>query len=66
MVAETISVICSEHSYRQCAPDLALMLKSVKVDSVNSISAPDLALMLKSVKVDSVNSISQLWIMLDG
>ena len=26
MVAETISVICSEHSYQQSAPDLALML----------------------------------------
>ena len=26
MVAETISVICSEHSYRQGAPDLALIL----------------------------------------
>ena len=26
MVAETISVICSEHSYQHSAPDLALML----------------------------------------
>ena len=26
MVTETISVICSEHSYRHGTPDLALML----------------------------------------